>query len=231
MITQNDLQRQVVEELPRVDISVAASVAAMGVAEGCDIERYATDENYNHLAGRLAEVNLRQRLHVISDTLGGKMQVSPIPHMTQKDGLEYRTDRLGSLYIAMPGEDAFCEIDALAVIDGLPTIFEINLSRKYGSRGASQHRTGANLRAAGNFREKRTEQLTIPISEYFNSQCGYVVILAPHNVKPNSPTQQAFKEQGGIIIPHFMLYAQYRAAVKQIGDELKRARDLQAALD
>ena len=62
-------------------------------------------------------------------------------------------------------------------------------------------------------------EITDPVQEYFQRECGLVVIIPPKFVSDRSPLQQEFRKQGGLIVPFYCskeVYKEHIADVKMI---------------
>ncbi len=117
----------------------------------------------------------------------------------------------GRLVVFKKGGDPYTDYDALIRVDGLPVIFEVKLSRLVGSKKG----TDAALQP------DRISYVSAPVREFFGTEdFGYVAIITRENLK-DSPLQQEFKKNGGILVPFFWSYETFRAKVKLYSKKYK----------
>ncbi len=143
-------------------------------------------------------------------------------------------------------DEEYGTLDEVLRVDGLPVLWTLKLStsaRRSSGRTklGRQLENGRTLppreRPFGLgynqiLREENVRQIIAPISDYYSHEsrggqesissggssgsCGYVVVLYPDVISSESPLQQQFREQNGIIVPWTMPSKEYRDKVAAI---------------
>ena len=149
----------------------------------------------------LSELWLRTRLEELAQNYRWRIINQPIvsgastKHYIFGDcfsGLSVRRKRDGKIR---------SQLDALALIDGLPVLFEIKLCG-YRLNGSCYRAHGSVVR---NMRDERADFLSRPIREFFGTyRTGYVLVLSNDQIKDNSPIQEDFKGRGGLLVPFYI---------------------------
>jgi len=194
--------------------------------------------NYNcvNISSYLAEIDLSLFLEDMNSQFGDLVQLNPLDHLVdgpQQGQFQFKR-HLDSLNVLKDGK-VYSNIDQCAVIDGLPTLFEIKLSkyhqggRNYRYRRKTRPRVNKN-RVNKNRVErhpsnkgtryamdpKRIKYLLAPLVQAFNTnELAYVLIVPLENISPRKEDQSRFEEQGGILLPFFMAKKSYRDYVAE----------------
>lgn len=169
----------------------------------------------DQLLGRLSEVYLRC---VMEDFADGKpeVKIDPIPDSAKKGRFRFNQGFNGTLevrdrHIALrnPYRDGYSEYDGLAMIGNLPTVIEIKAGRTRHSINRAFHPREINYRLR-------------PLAHYFGvKQFGYMVVIPPDMINPNSTNQQRFQELGGILVPLYTTTSKFLAEIEQNRDKWK----------
>ncbi len=150
------------------------------------------------LASRMSEIAFHQALEGLASEYSGRIQCDPIPDRASTQHYDFRVqnDELVVHELSQP-EDESTGIDALAIVDGLPTIFECKLLKTRSRNKLLQK--AANPEKIG----KKVD----PVREYFGKPCAYVLVLFPELVEYQGLSQ--FRKSGGMVVPFFMESREY----------------------
>lgn len=189
------------------------------------VERFKTTSLYKTrkyndvvLASCFSEIHLRNSLEEICDELDIKSRVvfDPIKPYEKISRFKFMYRPNGKLIINESRHGIYSdysEIDELLLIDGLPVLFEIKTG-KY--RGASVNSKGHSPTDGGPsyaLRRERIEYLLVPLSLYYQSSCGYVLIIPGDQVLKSSLLQKNFVKKGGILVPFYTDRESYKEDV------------------
>lgn len=210
MLSQNqllvDITREISGKEPDRD-EIAARLRDHPMVQG---GRY---DGYN-LFSVWSEIHLRVLLEHACDELNvnGRVEFDPIKDGESTDNYFFRHLH-GNLVVDKMNGDTHCAMDQLLVIDGIPTVFEVSLSGKWGLSKHLKHLMS----------EGRITHVLDPLKEYFRSEeYGYSVVTNGNKIKPHlSPEQADFKERGGILIPSYLDSHERDGEVKRIREDTR----------
>lgn len=176
--------------------------------------------NYDNtaLASSLSVLWAKWAIVELCDGAGITLLSDPIPQGAHTPSFRFFHDLDGRL-IVVDGRtgDTLTDIDALFFIDDVPLLVEVKLDSSRTRAGVS----GTHLRG-GLDRALRVEYVgyaTAPIREYFNGRCGYLVVLLPEQIRPESTVQQRFRDAGGFLAPFYTNKPQYLLDLCRLTDE------------
>ena len=150
-----------------------------------------------------SEVHLRVVLEDIcaENRLNGMVKFDPILDGTHTKNYFFRTCQGSLEALKKKTWDVNSEYDSLLTVDGLPSIFEVKLSKtslKY-----------SEIKKA--FSEEYIRRVTTPIKEYFGRDCSLVLVTYGSFIKPAiHPEQIEFWKNGGVIVPVNLGYHSFK---------------------
>jgi len=102
-------------------------------------------------------------------------------------------------------------MDQLIVVDGMPTVFEVKVSRMWGLTQDLKH----------SMSEERIDHVFVPLKEYFGfERYGYSVVTNSNKIKPElSKVQADFEEKGRILVPLYLGSHEHKSETKRIKEE------------
>lgn len=169
-----------------------------------------------YLVHRLSELHVRNALEQLCKEFPGRITLDPINvdvcDSTQNFSFQYRH---GALIVHRQGSpNDYSEIDELALVDGLPVLFEVKFTRtnghwmRRGNKGRLRHEFAPGLftkpTELGSFyamEEQRVRYLLEPIKEYFGMpDCGYVLIV-PKEDTDHTPQIKDFVKRKNLLVP------------------------------
>lgn len=183
------------------------------------VERFKRSSMYqrgyeeNNLASRLSEISLRVLLEDLSSDIPGRIVFDPIKNGEHAGRFKFmHVD--GTLHVREDDDrDWYSEIDELALIDKLPVLFEVKLSR-YHYKGPKPSAGGRGVAYA--MKKERVAYLMRPLRRYFKSNCGYVLVMPHNQINLRSSVQRQFEDDGGIMVPFYADRRSWREEVKEI---------------
>jgi len=153
---------------------------------------------------------LRDSLEQICKGLGDRVVFDPI-HGGESAGRYIFESSLNNKLLVMKKDGAtYSEIDELLLIDNLPVLFEIKLSIYKGRRGNVTQINPGKRGVKHAMNVSRINFMLNPIKSYFQSRCGYVLVVYPEQITSRSPLQAEFINQGGILRPFYTDRETYR---------------------
>ncbi len=153
------------------------------------IEKIKCDGNL--LFSLWSEIHLRVALEDIcrNAKLKGRVIFDPIKNNEETKNYAFEYDYGRFIAFDKRLGDCNSEYDTLAVVDSIPTIFEIKLETN--KKGINELMEGESIK-----------RIASPILEYFNSEeCGLVLVTHGCFINPTNRRQSSFLERGGIIAP------------------------------
>jgi len=171
------------------------------------------NKNTNNIVGQLAEAHIRISLEAISGDYEGRINLNPFPEDSRSR--KYSFDKRGHNIIARKDGLDFCEYDHLILVDNLPVVFEVKVSRK-----RSHGKGSGNLGYKDVLRLDRIKKTLTPINEFFGVEdCGYVVFVSNLYGGPNV---KAFTDRGGILARFYHDNQTFRKAVELATETYRR---------
>jgi len=212
MLKNNDLLRYIAEQLKTKEPNREWITERLKLHPL--IEKLKCDEN--QLFSLWSEIHLRVALEEIcrDAKLDGRVISDPIKNNEETKNYTFKYDY--GRFIAFDKRLWNCnsEYDALAIVDSIPTIFEIKLEKN--ERGINEL-----------MEDESITRIAAPILEYFDSEeCGLVLVTHGCFIHPTSQRQNSFLERGGIIAPINIGYRfwlsrwEKKAEVKKIKQEI-----------
>jgi hypothetical protein len=189
-------------------------------------------ENVNYddysLASRLSEIHLRLSLEKVSENLDW-IVFDPVDTIKSTKSYRFKYLDSGLTVISKENGKMHSQMDEVLLIDNLPVLFEIKLTRHYTSKGRSCG-TGkkrmflkdrithpGSIGVTHAMRKGRIKHITDPLKEYFKTcDCGYVLMIYPEQIRDDSNIQMYFRKMGGILVPFYTDRETYRAEVPEI---------------
>lgn len=170
-----------------------------------------------HFVGDFIEIGMNICLDNFAKGNQG-VTLDPIAGGEASDQYRFRKGTRG-LYAAAFRSDAFgkmrwedvAEYDRIAVIEGLPCVFEAKAGRK-ASRGRDS--------VAQSIAQKRIDEDLSPLQEYFNSDTFGYVLATNSNIITNTNLQEEFQQRNGLLLSFAPPYPGYEARVQQIYDTI-----------
>ena len=162
---------------------------------------YRRKYNENNLASHLSETHARVSLENICKNYQDRIVFDPIKNGQRTENYlfeincELKVKRLNN------GED-YTDIDELLLIDGLPVIFEIKVGKYRYHVNSRKHPASPSSRGvAYAMNEQRIDYLIDPVKEFFGCNPGFVLVTTKDHIRKYNPTQNHFRELGGILVP------------------------------
>jgi hypothetical protein len=170
------------------------------------------------LPSLFSELGLRQNLEEIC------AENSSVKFDAIKDGNAgeyYFITKDWRTHVLKAGE-SYGEIDQLAVIEGVPVLFEVKLiSSRYTKgrrRKSSKSGNGINF----HLRDENVSHAIAPVKKYFGTDdVGYVFIFYPALVSMGSTVQRRFAKQNGVILPFYADRLKYMLEVLRVKSKYK----------
>ena len=185
----------------------------------------------SRLAACVSEIHIRERLEWMARSYEGRVVLDPIQPGEYTPNFFFRR-RYDTLEVLDKDGLIYSEIDGLMRVNALPVLVEVKLTGRRrrspteslgrSKRGAQMRRTIMNdhitrpssfgLRHA--MSSERVNYLCAPISEYFHQDsCGYVLVIPPECISPDSPVQRDFIKRNGLLVPFYADRFTYRQEV------------------
>ena len=141
------------------------------------------------LKGRLLEIHLRILLETMI-TQNPHFKLDPIPDGSETDKYRFvKKDGAGYLVVDKVTRRPLVEYDEIALIDGIPVVFEVKA--KLGRERVA---------VSG----ERISRIFDPIAEYFGGdEYGYFVLVSRDFLNGQYLARQSFEEMGGFLVPLF----------------------------
>ena len=177
----------------------------------------------NKINSQFSEFAVGQQLRKISASYPGQVVFDPIPlgaivgedqfkqyqfvkHRGQLYVIRYDGNNPNELNQQIIKERGQTEYDLLFEVNGIPVVGEIKLE-KLGKYGISK-------RSLREMDMDRISNKTGPVRKYFSTvhnqkNCAFVYMIPPEAIDPNSPVQQEFEKNGGILLPFYMNLEEY----------------------
>ncbi len=214
MLAQNDLLLEITKKL------AGRKPAEEKVLE-CYRQRFGFGKMHNlgTFTGPWSEACLRASLEEICTDMGDRVIFDPIrPGELIGDFVFERRKGQNMVVLNMRQDNLLLDymgIDELAVFDGLPTLFEIKLSKNRAHDGGPGSK-GTNYA----MRPERIDYLLAPLRRRFGKNCAYVLVVIADNYKPDiSVTQANFLQAGGILVPFYAKKAEFDAELKLVKEK------------
>ncbi|HLC91402.1 MAG TPA: hypothetical protein VJI15_06575 [Candidatus Nanoarchaeia archaeon] len=170
--------------------------------------------------GRLAEVGIQLNLQQLASSLPG-VQVVDFPPQVTTNNYRFQRARDGRVlvYHREGPRDPLMDLDAVFLAGELPVLAEVKLGSGKTTAGASRKggRGISSARLSYHLNPERIAAVLSPLEEYFNSKyCGCLVVVPPENIRPNSPIQQEFMANGGILVPFYYSRQSYQQKIAEL---------------
>ena len=192
MLASNDLLVQIVSELGQRVYSVDEAFKKL---EQSARKTFSTSE----LLGEIGEVSFQIALEEIVKDYGERVDLNPIADRSRTDHYFFHRDSAGRMVVYL-GSGNHSEIDSIAVVDGLPVLFEIKMATK--RRAKSNQANFGSRKINHQISTEGVYRRIHPVQEYFDTfDCGMVFVTLPENLKHTSEAQVEFKKNGGFLIP------------------------------
>ena len=217
MLCKNDLEEQIAKELSNSiqDWYIVVERFKLLFGNG--------PFSWGSICGLLAELYVRECLDKICDQYGERIIIDPVEcnRRTKHFLFKYKNSSLCVYSNIFGMMNPYSDIDELLLVDGLPVLFEIKTG-SYNPRGSLSNKSPSSLGTVYALRPDRIKYVTKPIKEYFESECGYIVITPKDHIRPETKSQRDFASNNGIIVPFYATRDQF-----QLEDLPKIVRDFQ----
>jgi len=185
--------------------------------------------NFSNLRSHLSEAHVGVMLDNAVRELRANIDTNPkFPDTHKKFKFDTNSAKKYVLRKSKNGLKYFTEYDEFAIVDSLPTIFEIKIGKyvTYGNvvreKGNEELRTNldtisAHMGARYAMDKGRISYITRPVRKYFHiDSCGYVLIIPKDQIRPRSMVQKEFRERGGILVPFYTDRKTYEKEVREV---------------
>lgn len=168
--------------------------------------------------GHFGEACLEAYLEKIALDNTGKIVFKPIPTKAEAGQYSFYRQNVGyNVSLFENGRTrSYCNFDEILLIDGLPVVFEVKLSRR------NRHNPGEKRKLTGGclnycMRQERIDVIQGPISAYFQTNdFGYVLVTYPKRIQNDSIRQQDFIEHGGLLVPFYADASRFRSDFNRV---------------
>jgi len=171
------------------------------------------------LPGILAEVHLERILKEYTGDI--KVVVDPILDEARTQGFIFKEQNGYLIAYSKETSRPQTEYDLITIIGGIPTVWEVKMIHRYPS---DRSRKGVVKRSSGIQSVLNPGQIgksLAPIEEFFWERClyqgllAYILVLPPGIINPQLKKQREFIKRGGLLVPFYYSYKDYRALVRK----------------
>jgi hypothetical protein len=150
---------------------------------------------HQYITGKLSELHLHDILERATRVLGAqdKVVINPIPDGATCTGYIFQRDPCGQLYAYQNFDDkktntAHTEMDLHALIDGIPTLFEIKVRKRLQRENTM-------------LGEKHITHVTDPLKRFYETENVAYAYVAPLDETEPTMFRVRFKKSNGLLIP------------------------------
>jgi len=176
-----------------------------------------------------SELQLDAALESVATSCPGlNMQFDP-PVSSSKSGTYcYSYSQGRRLFVCYPNryDLQIAEYDRVAIVDSLPVIFEVRLTRWYHSPATYTKKRGGRKfphRKAIKYclEPDRYNRILAPARSFFGRDVGYVMIIGDkeYRTSQNSECARAFRENNGILVPFGLTREEFREQAFKVIEE------------
>jgi hypothetical protein len=158
----------------------------------------------NSFPGQMLEIHLRALLHDFSRA-SGNLDLNPIAdgYRTKDKFFEKHPGTGGMSVVNLSTLKHHNEKDAVFRAGDLLTVAEVKYTKKRNEMYRRGHKRGA---VSDAIRPEMTNHDLRPYIDAFGFPIGYIVLTMPEAVSSESPLQQQFTDNGGLIVPFNTTY-------------------------